>query len=166
MLGGAFAPPKSVRPNKIFWIQCACPSQTLCARRHLPPRRPSVDSLAIQRATPNSFKMPRAAKTRKEESEEPGSDVVMDEAPTSHQPEDDMSVDQDENDEAEDEEIEEEEEVQRVRLVCFRYAGSYIYKGVVDANETTSSLAQHLPLPRLSSSTKVIPWGMRSDTSS
>ncbi|KAJ4304078.1 RNA polymerase subunit AC19 [Collariella sp. IMI 366227] len=61
--------------------------------------------------------MPRAAKPRKEETEEHGSDVVMDEAPTSHQPEDDMSVDQDENDEAEDEEIEEEEEVQRVRLL-------------------------------------------------
>lgn len=65
--------------------------------------------------------MPRA-KARKEEPAEAGSDIVMDEAPTSHQPEsrDDMSVDQDEDDEveAEDDEVEEEEEVQRVRLVC------------------------------------------------
>ncbi|KAK4155911.1 hypothetical protein C8A00DRAFT_13104 [Chaetomidium leptoderma] len=65
--------------------------------------------------------MPRA-KTRKEEPVEAGSDTVMEEAPTSHQPEsrDDMSVDQDENDEAgeaEEDEIEEEEEVQRVRLL-------------------------------------------------
>ncbi|KAL2137378.1 hypothetical protein VTI74DRAFT_3318 [Chaetomium olivicolor] len=59
--------------------------------------------------------MPRA-KARKEP-EDTGSDVVMEEAPTSHQPEDDMSVDQDENDEVEDEEIEDEEEVQRVRLL-------------------------------------------------
>lgn len=66
--------------------------------------------------------MPRA-KARKEEPAEAESDVVMDEAPTSHQPEsrDDMSVDQDEEDdemgEAEEDEIEEEEEVQRVRLL-------------------------------------------------
>lgn len=63
------------------------------------------------------------AKAKKEEPVEAGSDIAMDDAPTSHQPEsrDDMSVDQDENDEneeMEDDEIEEEEEVQRVRLVC------------------------------------------------
>jgi hypothetical protein len=67
------------------------------------------------------FEMPRA-KTKKEEPVEPGSDVVMDEAPTSHQPEsrDDMSVDEDENDEVEveDNDAEEEDDVQRVRLVC------------------------------------------------
>ena len=61
-------------------------------------------------------------KTKKEESVEPGSDVVMDEAPTSHQPEsrDDMSVDEDENDEVEveDNDADVEEDVQRVRLVC------------------------------------------------
>jgi DNA-directed RNA polymerase I and III subunit RPAC2 len=61
-------------------------------------------------------------KTKKEESVEPGSDVVMDEAPTSHQPEgrDDMSVDEDENDEAEveDNDADVEEDIQRVRLVC------------------------------------------------
>lgn len=63
--------------------------------------------------------MPRA-KARKEEPVEAGSDIAMDDAPTSHQPEsrDDMSVDQDEHDEAEeDDEVEEEEDVQRVRLV-------------------------------------------------
>jgi DNA-directed RNA polymerase I and III subunit RPAC2 len=67
--------------------------------------------------------MPRA-KSKKEEPTEAESDIVMEEAPTSHQPEsrDDMSVDQDENDDVgdvdEDEiEEEEEEEVQRVRLV-------------------------------------------------
>lgn len=61
-------------------------------------------------------------KAKKEESVEPGSDVVMDEAPTSHQPEsrDDMSVDEDENDdvEVEDNDADVEEDVQRVRLVC------------------------------------------------
>ncbi len=68
--------------------------------------------------------MPRA-KTRKEEPAEAESDIAMEEAPTSHQPEaeDSMSVDQDDNDEAaeeeaDEEEEEEEEEVQRVRLVC------------------------------------------------
>ena len=64
--------------------------------------------------------MPRA-KAKKEEPVEVGSDVVMDEAPTSHQPEEEMSVDQDENDEAgdvEEDDVEEEEDVQRVRLVC------------------------------------------------
>ncbi|KAH6850088.1 DNA-directed RNA polymerase [Chaetomium sp. MPI-CAGE-AT-0009] len=64
--------------------------------------------------------MPRT-KTKKEESVEPGSDVVMDEAPTSHQPEsrDDMSVDEDENDEVEveDNDAEVEDDVQRVRLL-------------------------------------------------
>ncbi|KAK3901311.1 hypothetical protein C8A05DRAFT_16491 [Staphylotrichum tortipilum] len=69
--------------------------------------------------------MPRA-KTRKEEPAEAESDIAMEEAPTSHQPEaeeDNMSVDQDDNDEAgaaneeEAEEEEEEEEVQRVRLL-------------------------------------------------
>ncbi|AEO68940.1 uncharacterized protein THITE_2118800 [Thermothielavioides terrestris NRRL 8126] len=70
--------------------------------------------------------MPRA-KAKNEEPVEAGSDVDMEEAPTSHQPEnaDDMSVDQDENDdageyeddEAVEEEEEEEEETQRVRLV-------------------------------------------------
>jgi DNA-directed RNA polymerase I and III subunit RPAC2 len=60
-------------------------------------------------------------KTKKEESVEPGSDVVMDEVPTSHQPEsrDDMSVDEDENDEVEveDNDAEVEDDVQRVRLL-------------------------------------------------
>ncbi|SPQ22789.1 6304e2b7-9de8-4a99-b526-49cc923a28ce [Thermothielavioides terrestris] len=70
--------------------------------------------------------MPRA-KAKNEEPVEAGSDVDMEEAPTSHQPEnaDDMSVDQDENDdageyeddEAVEEEEEEEEETQRVRLL-------------------------------------------------
>ncbi|KAK3302480.1 DNA-directed RNA polymerase [Chaetomium strumarium] len=68
--------------------------------------------------------MPRA-KSKKEEPVEAGSDVAMEEAPPSHQPEsrDDMSVDQDENGDAEDvedeemDEDEEEEEVQRVRLL-------------------------------------------------
>ena len=77
--------------------------------------------------------MPRA-KARKEEAAEAGSDIVMDEAPTSHQPEggDDMSVDQDdENDEAgdveeEDVEEEEEEDVQRVRLVCWNSYGGCV----------------------------------------
>jgi DNA-directed RNA polymerase I and III subunit RPAC2 len=61
------------------------------------------------------------ARSKKEEPVEAESDIVMDEAPTSHQPEDDMSVDQDENDEAgdvEEDDVEEEEDVQRVRLVC------------------------------------------------
>jgi DNA-directed RNA polymerase I and III subunit RPAC2 len=68
--------------------------------------------------------MPTRSKARKEEPAEAGSDIVMEEAPTSHQPEskdDDMSVDQDGNEEveeAEDDEFEEEEEVQRVKLVC------------------------------------------------
>lgn len=67
--------------------------------------------------------MPPRSKAKKEEPAEAGSDVAMDEAPTSHQPEstDDMSVDHQENDEAgdvEDEGMEEEEEVQRVKLVC------------------------------------------------
>lgn len=67
--------------------------------------------------------MPTRSKARKEEAVDAASDVVMDEAPTSHQPEnrDDMSVDENENEgeeEYEDDEIEEEEEVQRVRLVC------------------------------------------------
>lgn len=72
--------------------------------------------------------MPRA-KSKKEEPVAAGSDVDMEEAPTSHQPEpaDEMSVDPGANEEAEDyenegadedEEEEEEEEVQRVRLVC------------------------------------------------
>lgn len=70
--------------------------------------------------------MPKA-KTRKDEAAEPGSDIVMDEVPTSHQPEsrDGMSVDDDDaNEEGGDldmdeneEEEEEEEEVQRVRIV-------------------------------------------------
>ncbi|KAH6636163.1 DNA-directed RNA polymerase [Chaetomium tenue] len=59
-------------------------------------------------------------KAKKEESVEPQSDVVMDEAPTSHQPErgDEMSVDE-ENDEVEveDNEAEIEEDIQRVRLL-------------------------------------------------
>jgi DNA-directed RNA polymerase I and III subunit RPAC2 len=61
------------------------------------------------------------ARSKKEEPVEAESDIVMDEAPTSHQPEDDMSVDQEENDEAgdvEEDDVEEEEDVQRVRLVC------------------------------------------------
>lgn len=71
--------------------------------------------------------MPTRSKARKEEPSDVGSDVVMEEAPTSHQPEskdDDMSVDQDGNDQVEEaeedefEEEEEEEEVQRVKLVC------------------------------------------------
>ena len=63
------------------------------------------------------------AKAKKEEPVEAGSDVDMEEAPTSHQPEntDDMSVDQDDNDEEEgfeEDEEDEEDDVQRVRLVC------------------------------------------------
>ncbi|GAB1320175.1 RNA polymerase subunit AC19 [Madurella fahalii] len=70
--------------------------------------------------------MPTRSKARKDEPSDAGSDVVMEEAPTSHQPEskdDEMSVDQDGNDqveEAEDDEFEEEEEeeeVQRVKLL-------------------------------------------------
>lgn len=63
--------------------------------------------------------MPRATKVTKEEPSDAGSDVAMDEAPTSHQPEsrDDMSVDPNENEEVEEDEVEEEEETQRVRLV-------------------------------------------------
>ncbi|KAL2263671.1 hypothetical protein VTK26DRAFT_5702 [Humicola hyalothermophila] len=65
--------------------------------------------------------MPSRSRAKKDEATDAGSDVVMDEAPTSHQPEngDDMSVDQDENEgeEYEDDEMEEEEEVQRVRLL-------------------------------------------------
>ncbi|KAL2270387.1 hypothetical protein VTJ83DRAFT_2571 [Remersonia thermophila] len=65
------------------------------------------------------------AKVKKDEptAAEPASDVVMDEAPTSHQPEaadDGMSVDANENEddiEEEEDEEEEEEEVQRVRLL-------------------------------------------------
>ncbi len=62
-------------------------------------------------------------RARKEEPVEPGSDVAMEDAPTSHQPEsrdDEMSVDQDDGDDAEveEDEEEEEEEIQRVRLVC------------------------------------------------
>ncbi|KAK4249948.1 hypothetical protein VTI28DRAFT_7865 [Corynascus sepedonium] len=65
--------------------------------------------------------MPRA-KAKKEEPVEAGSDVDMEEAPTSHQPEntDDMSVDQDDNDEEEgfeEDEEDEEDDVQRVRLL-------------------------------------------------
>ncbi|KAL1838007.1 hypothetical protein VTJ49DRAFT_3130 [Mycothermus thermophilus] len=68
---------------------------------------------------------PKVKKDESATAAEPASDVVMDEAPTSHQPENDdnMSVDPNENgeegeegDEIEDEE-EEEEEVQRVRLL-------------------------------------------------
>jgi len=61
------------------------------------------------------------SKSKKEEPVEPGSDVVMEDEPTSAQPEsrDDMSVDQNEDEDIDDfEEEEEEEEVQRVRLVC------------------------------------------------
>jgi DNA-directed RNA polymerase I and III subunit RPAC2 len=73
--------------------------------------------------------MPRA-KARKEEPVEAGSDVVMEDAPTSHQPEsrdDEMSVDDgDDAGEAEEDEVEEEEEeeeeVQRVRLVCWFFS--------------------------------------------
>ncbi|KAK4135409.1 RBP11-like subunits of RNA polymerase [Trichocladium antarcticum] len=63
--------------------------------------------------------MPRATKFTKEEPSDAGSDVAMDEAPTSHQPEsrDDMSIDPNENEEVEEDEVEEEEETQRVRLL-------------------------------------------------
>ncbi|KAL2171050.1 hypothetical protein VTG60DRAFT_3898 [Thermothelomyces hinnuleus] len=65
--------------------------------------------------------MPRA-KAKKEDPVEAGSDVDMEEAPTSHQPEnvDDMSVDDDDDDEEggfEEEEDDEEDDVQRVRLL-------------------------------------------------
>ncbi|KAK4106095.1 RBP11-like subunits of RNA polymerase [Parathielavia hyrcaniae] len=65
--------------------------------------------------------MPRA-KSKKEEPVEAESDVAMEEAPTSHQPEDEMVVDQDEDEDAGDVEDdksdeEEEEEAQRVRLL-------------------------------------------------
>ncbi|KAK4143696.1 uncharacterized protein C8A04DRAFT_37305 [Dichotomopilus funicola] len=70
--------------------------------------------------------MPKA-RTKKDEAIEPGSDIVMDEVPTSHQPEtrDGMSVDDDDVDEEggdlemdeNEEEEEEEEDVQRVRIL-------------------------------------------------
>ncbi len=113
--------------------------------------------------------MPRA-KARKDEPVEAGSDIVMEEAPTSHQPEsrDDMSVDQDEDDEAgdvEEDEIEEEEDVQRVRLVCWVVSPSAARSAPQSRDAETdtivaSSLAQHL-LPLLSSfSTRATLWGM------
>lgn len=64
------------------------------------------------------------SKAKKEDPVEAGSDVDMEEAPTSHQPEnaDDMSVDHGDDDEEEEgleeEEDDEEDDVQRVRLVC------------------------------------------------
>ncbi|KAK4123199.1 RBP11-like subunits of RNA polymerase [Parathielavia appendiculata] len=62
------------------------------------------------------------ARSKKEESAEIESDIAMEEAPTSHQPEDEMSVDQNEDEDAGDveddeDEEEEEEEGQRVRLL-------------------------------------------------
>jgi hypothetical protein len=91
--------------------------------------------------------MPRATKARKEEPSDAGSDVAMDEAPTSHQPEsrDDMSVDQDENEggdeEDEVEEEEEEEEVQRVRLVRQNLERQPIWglRESIVANETATA---------------------------
>lgn len=118
---GAFLAGRSLPPNKIFWLLILT-SQT----------RPSVqdgifhpwylesEDIPSNNTKLATHKMPRA-KAKKDEPVESGSDIVMDEAPTSHQPEDDMSVDQDENDEAgdvEEDDIEEEEDVQRVRLVC------------------------------------------------
>jgi hypothetical protein len=80
-----------------------------------------LEDIAIKPTGPQISTMPRA-KSKKEEPAEAESDIIMEEAPTSHQPEDDMSVDEDENDDVgdvEEDEIEEEEEeeVQRVRLV-------------------------------------------------
>ncbi|KAL2156475.1 hypothetical protein VTH82DRAFT_1220 [Thermothelomyces myriococcoides] len=63
------------------------------------------------------------SKAKKEDPVEAGSDVDMEEAPTSHQPEnaDDMSVDHGDDDEEEEgleeEEDDEEDDVQRVRLL-------------------------------------------------
>ena len=113
--------------------------------------------------------MPKA-KARKEEPVEPGSDIVMEEAPTSHQPEsrDDMSVDQDEDDEAgdvEEDEIEEEEDVQRVRLVCcgcLSFGCPWCAATSRCRTDTimASSLAQHLlPLPS-SFSMRATLWGI------
>jgi hypothetical protein len=65
-------------------------------------------------------------KANKAESVEPQSDVVMDEAPTSHQPErgDEMSVDEENEEvEVEDNDAEIEEDIQRVRLVCLTITG-------------------------------------------
>ena len=94
--------------------------------------------------------MSSRSKAKKEEPADVGSDVVMEEAPTSHQPEsrDDMSVDQndDEGDIEEDDiDEEEEEEVQRVRLVCqtlLSYAPFHAY--IV---ETPLTLMTRLQLP-------------------
>ncbi|KAL2019520.1 hypothetical protein VTK56DRAFT_9554 [Thermocarpiscus australiensis] len=64
--------------------------------------------------------MPSRSKSKKEEPAEAGSDIVMEEAPTSHQPEspDDEAMGQDENEEVEEGDEEDvEEEVQRVRLL-------------------------------------------------
>lgn len=109
--------------------------------------------------------MPRA-KARKEEPAEAESDIVMEEAPTSHQPEsrDDMSVDQDENDEAgevEEEEIEEEEEdVQRVRLVCEIFIPKcWVYVKKTSTDENTSFLAQHRQPRHSNSSMRATPLG-------
>lgn len=115
--------------------------------------------------------MPRA-KTRREEPAEAESDIAMEEAPTSHQPEaeeDDMEVDQDDNDEAgaadeeEAEEEEEEEEVQRVRLVCVFLISNWECSGLTHTHDT-SSPAQHPPPPHSSFSMRPTPSGTRSGT--
>lgn len=116
--------------------------------------------------------MPTRSKARNEEPAEAGSDVVMDEAPTSHQPEskdDEMSVDQEGNDEAEEaeeDEYDEEEGTQRIRLVCHRFPELREVASALMATISHSSLARHRLLPRLSFLTRVTLSEMPCDISS